>query len=240
MKALIFNSGVGTRLGELTKTSPKCMTYLDESNTILKLQLESLALLDVEEVIITTGPFEEMLKDYVASLPQKPPVRFVQNPLYTETNYIYSMYCARDFIKDDNVIVLHGDLVFDISVLRDLMAVDTHSVAAIDFQSPLPEKDFKAKIENGKIQSISVDLSGRDCYACQPLYMFLQRDFSVWLSRVCDFCENGNVKVYAENALNEISNQIDFRALDLKSRLCKEIDNMEDLESVSAIFRGEK
>ena len=37
---------------------------------------------------------------------------FVENPIYDKTNYIYSMYLAREYLKDD-ILLLHGDLVFD-------------------------------------------------------------------------------------------------------------------------------
>lgn len=42
MKALIFNSGIGKRMGELTKHSPKCMVKLKNSETIFERQLRLL------------------------------------------------------------------------------------------------------------------------------------------------------------------------------------------------------
>ena len=32
---------------------------------------------------------------------------FVNNPLYNSTNYIYSIYCAKEYL-DDDVILMHG------------------------------------------------------------------------------------------------------------------------------------
>ena len=43
MKALILNSGMGTRMGKLTEQSPKCMVKLTSNLTILDLQLQNLS-----------------------------------------------------------------------------------------------------------------------------------------------------------------------------------------------------
>ncbi len=42
MKALILNSGIGHRMGDITKTHPKCMTVLKGGQTILQRQLKLL------------------------------------------------------------------------------------------------------------------------------------------------------------------------------------------------------
>ena len=39
MKALILNSGTGSRMGDLTRTHPKCMTEIGGGETILSRQL---------------------------------------------------------------------------------------------------------------------------------------------------------------------------------------------------------
>ena len=43
MKVLILNSGLGYRMGVLTKEHPKCMTDISEKETILSRQLRILS-----------------------------------------------------------------------------------------------------------------------------------------------------------------------------------------------------
>ena len=43
MKALILNSGLGTRMGVLTSEHPKCMTEISTNETILSHQLKQIA-----------------------------------------------------------------------------------------------------------------------------------------------------------------------------------------------------
>ena len=42
MKALILNSGMGTRMGDITNNHPKCMTEISEDETIVREALEQL------------------------------------------------------------------------------------------------------------------------------------------------------------------------------------------------------
>ena len=95
MKALILNSGQGTRMGEMTAAQPKCLTELSPGETILGRQLEQLANAGIAEVVITTGPFGDAIERYCEGLHLSLTYTFVQNTKYSETNYIYSIYCAR-------------------------------------------------------------------------------------------------------------------------------------------------
>ena len=68
MKALILNSGLGHRMGVLTSEHPKCMTEVSPTDTILSRQLKLLAENGIEEVVMTTGYFDEVLVNYCKSL----------------------------------------------------------------------------------------------------------------------------------------------------------------------------
>ena len=68
MKALILNSGLGTRMGVLTSEHPKCMTEISTNETILSRQLQQLAEAGIREVVITTGLFDTVLVNYCQSL----------------------------------------------------------------------------------------------------------------------------------------------------------------------------
>ena len=68
MKALILNSGLGSRMGALTKEHPKCMTEIAPGETILSRQLKLIAAAGIEDVVITTGYYDRVLVEYCASL----------------------------------------------------------------------------------------------------------------------------------------------------------------------------
>ena len=145
MKALILNSGLGSRMGVLTSEHPKCMTEISARETILSRQLTMLAEAGITEVIMTTGAFDGVLVSYCNSLDLPLHITFVKNPVYDKTNYIYSIYCARDYLKDEDIILMHGDLVFENTVFDQVIASET-SCMTVSSTLDLPEKDFKAAI----------------------------------------------------------------------------------------------
>ncbi len=234
MKALLLNSGVGHRMGELTSRQPKCMCPIGGGYTILSRQLTQLAQLGVREAVITVGPFARTLMDHIGGLGLPVKITYVPNPLYSQTNYIYSMYLAAEHL-DDDILLLHGDLVLETNVLEELLS-SCKSAVAVDSTLPLPQKDFKARLQNGRVIAIGVSLFGGDCLACQPAYFWRREDFAAWMEAIGDFCRRGTANVYAENAFNGKEGAIPLYPLELHGRLCHEIDTPEDLHAVSEMF----
>ncbi len=231
MKALILNSGLGCRMGVITKEHPKCMTEISHTDTILSRQLKQLVSFGIEEVVMTTGYYDDVLVDYcnVLHLPLK--FTFVNNPLYDQTNYIYSIYCAREHLRNDDIILMHGDLVFE-NLVMEAVVDSPNSCMVVSSSLPLPEKDFKAVVTNGRIEKIGIEFF-EHAVAAQPLYKIKKEDWLVWLGNIETFCENNNRKCYAENAFNEVSNQCNIYPCDVHDMLCAEIDTPEDLKIVS-------
>ena len=231
MKALILNSGLGSRMGVLTSEHPKCMTEISAHETILSRQLKLIAEAGIEEVVVTTGYYDGVLVNYCNSLDLPLHFTFVKNPIYDQTNYIYSIYCAKEYL-DDDIILMHGDLVFEGEVF-DRVVASPVSCMTVSSTLPLPEKDFKAKVVDGKVMAVGVDIFN-EAMEAQALYKLFKDDWKVWLDKIIEFCENDKRKVYAENALNELNGAANIHALDVQNLLCSEIDNPEDLAVVSA------
>ena len=218
-------------MGVITKEHPKCMTEISHNNTILSRQLKQLVSFGISEVVITTGYYDKVLVDYceVLHLPLK--FTFVNNPVYDTTNYIYSIFCARDVLRDDDILLMHGDLVFENLVLETLLESE-NSCMAVSSTLSLPQKDFKAVVKEGRIDKVGIEFFD-DALAAQPLYKINKEDWLVWLDRIEAYCDANNRKCYAENAFNEVSDQCKIYPCDVKDMLCSEIDTPEDLEAVS-------
>ena len=237
MKALILNSGVGKRMGALTGNHPKCMTPIGGGYTILSRQLTQLAQAGIREAVITTGPFEDVLKAHVAGLNLPLTVQYAHNPDYATTNYIVSILKAAPWLAGEDLLLFHGDLVMEQRVLEEL-AISNRSVMAVDSTLSLPQKDFKARLRDGRIVAVGVEFFGEDCVACQPAYRWRAADFADWLAAMGNLVARGMTSVYAENALNVLDGAIPLYPLELGGRLCAEIDNADDLAAVGERFRG--
>lgn len=232
MKALILNSGLGHRMGVLTSEHPKCMTEISPKNTILSRQLSQITDAGIEEVVMTTGYYDQVLINYCNFLNLPIKFTFVNNPHYNTTNYIYSIYCAREYLKDTDIVLMHGDLVFE-NTIFDAVVQSEKSVMTVSSIAPLPEKDFKAVVENGKITRVGIEFFD-NAVAAQPLYKITKEDWKIWLDKIVEYCENDNCICYAENAFNEVSKYCNLYPLDVKNALCAEIDTQEDLAIITA------
>lgn len=234
MKAIILNSGMGTRLGNLTEKNPKSLVKINDEDSIFSRAMSILSAWDINEFIITTGYLNEILIDYARKNFPDVNFHFVQNPVYDTTNYIKSLDLI-DEINDD-VILLHGDLVFS-EKTADKIINSNESCVVIDSTIPIPQNDFKAKIMNNCVKYIGVDYFEDDAVACQPFYKLKNEDWKDWKNKIDEFCRNGQTDVYAENALNEITDKIKITPLDLKGLLCMEVDTKDDLKKVMELIK---
>lgn len=229
MKALILNSGIGSRMGKYTRQFPKCMVRLVKEETILERQLRMLCRAGIKEAVITTGFMADRLKHYAASIELPLRLCFVNNDEYDTTNYIYSMYLAEDDLQDD-ILLLHGDLVFEQNVLENMINCEK-SCMAVSTSCALPEKDFKAVLQDGRIVRIGIEFF-ENAVAAQPLYVLRQRLWIKWMKKIEEFYQKGELTCYAENALNQILDKEILYPYDYGNQLCREVDKEEDLLEV--------
>ena len=234
MKALILASGKGKRLYPVTKDIPKPLVRIRNS-AILGIQLDNLIGCGIKDVIITTGSFEAKIKEYVKERYSNLNVSYVHNPRYNSTNYIYSMWLTREFI-DDDIILLHGDLLFEKKLLERIIDEKGNRVL-VNKKIEVPEKDFKAVIENDRVIKIGIEFIGKNAFACLPMYKFSKDDFLFWLNECEAHIEKGDVNIYAENVFNNISDELLLYPLYFNDELCMEIDTKEELEIVEKLLK---
>lgn len=233
MRAFIFNSGRGSRLGALTAERPKALMPLANGETLLSRQLRLLGSAGVRDVVISTGYLAEQIEAATAPFSAQG-MRFgsVHNPDYQKTNAIVSLERAADYVRGEELLMLHGDLVFDEGWIRDVLAAEATDLAAVDVTPPLNEKDFKARIEDGTIAAIGVDLFGEDCVNFMPFYKLSARALDLWLDAVHAAVGRGETQIYAETAAAPVLCRMQLAPFSYAGRLLAEIDTPEDLAAV--------
>ena len=134
--------------------------------------------------------------------------------------------------------MLHGDLVFNKKLLLAIINNPHQSTCLINKKIPLPEKDFKGRIVENKLKEVSIHIFDDNCYTFQPLYKLTKNDLKIWMDKVEEFVLADNVNVYAENALNEVSDSLDIFPISYEKYYINEIDNVDDYEKVSSEIRN--
>ena len=120
MKALILAAGRGTRIRSVHGEHPKCLIRLnDDGDTILDQQIENLFSAGMSDIGIVVGYEMKQILDHVRARHHKfqRRIQFFKNARFAETNNIYSLWLARDWVMDDSFVCLNADVVFDHRVL---------------------------------------------------------------------------------------------------------------------------
>jgi len=235
MKAIILNSGRSTRLYPLTKYTPKALLKVD-SKTLLNHQVDKLAECGIKDLIITTGPYENKIKNYMEMEHPSVKVTYVKNPKYKTTNYIYSMWLTKNLI-DDDIILLHGDLFFEKKLLKSLINEKHENCVLVNRKIKPPEKDFKAIIKNDRVFRIGIEFRGENVFFLAPLYKFSKSDYLFWLEEIETSIKKGETKIYAENIFNKISDKLPLYPVYFSEEICLEIDTKEDLEMAKELAK---
>lgn len=104
-RAVFLAAGFGYRLVPVTLNTPKSLVRV-RGRRMIDTLLDAVVRAGIEEIYIVRGylgeQFDQLLYKY-------PTIRFLENPIYNESNNISSAMCARHLLR--NAYVLEADLV---------------------------------------------------------------------------------------------------------------------------------
>ena len=151
MRGLILAAGQGTRLQPLTNNLPKCLVEI-AGKPILEYQLESLDKVGIHECAVVIGFLGDKVKHLFGPRFGNLSLSYISNIHFKETNNIYSLWLASQYMVDD-IILLEGDILFESPILEDLISNHSSNAAVVDiFQSHM---DGTAVLsENGFVSSM--------------------------------------------------------------------------------------
>ena len=121
-KAVILVAGGGLRLRPMTDHVPKCLVQIN-NKSILVNALENLQDNGISETVLVVGYKSEQIKETIGSCFKGMKIGYCQNPIYDKTNNIYSLYLAKDHLRE-GVILLEGDVFFEEKILKELLSRD--------------------------------------------------------------------------------------------------------------------
>jgi choline kinase len=122
---------------------------------ILRYTLENLRAAGILDISLVTG--------YRADAVRFPdiPFRTFHNPRFAETNMLASLFCAEEAMEgSEDVVVSYGDIVFETSVLRKLMA-DPGDISVVLDDGWLDQ--WKLRNEDPLKDAETLRLDGRGC-----------------------------------------------------------------------------
>ncbi|MFK4227525.1 sugar phosphate nucleotidyltransferase [Streptomyces sp. NPDC019890] len=158
MIGLVLAAGAGRRLRPYTDTLPKALVPVDPaadgSITVLDLTLGNFAEIGLTEAAIVVGYRKEAVYERKAALEAKYGLKLtlVDNEKAEEWNNAYSLWCARDILRQ-GVILANGDTVHPVSVERTLLDARGNGqkiILALDTVKQLADEEMKVITDGDK------------------------------------------------------------------------------------------
>ncbi len=243
MQAIILAAGMGRRLGEFTANNTKCMIEVNGRRLIDRM-LDQLSRLSLIRIIIVIGYEGAKLRNYIEQNHPHLNIVFVENTVYNKTNNIYSLWLAREYISEDDTLLLESDLIFEDKVLDTAIDSEYENCALVskyetwndgtmvrinndnDIVNFIPKKDFNYADTHTYFKTVNI-------------YKF-SRNFLV--NHYLPFLE-AYIKVLGENEYYEqvlrVITLIDtcgIKALPISGMRWYEIDDVQDLRIAEAMF----
>lgn len=234
---------MGSRLKDLTADNTKCMVKVNGVTMIERMlnQLENKAF---SKIIIVTGYEGQKLIDFIETLDISTPIEFINNPIYDQTNNIYSLWLAKDKLLEEDTVLLESDLIFEDSILDALLDDSRPTLALVDkYESwmdgtvvQLDEDDSISAFVPGK-KFVYRDIDSY--YKTVNIYKF-SKEFSTthYVPFLDAYTQALGRNEYYEQVLRVITLLDDpaIKAKRLDGQKWYEIDDVQDLDIASSIF----
>ena len=241
-------AGMGKRLGKYTKGNTKCMLSIHDK-TLIERAIEALYASGVTDFTVVVGYKGENLKRFLLEECQNPIVKkmnlsFIDNDVYDKTNNIYSLYLAKDKLKEDDTILLESDLIYDYELIKRLVdSKEPNLVSVAKYEQWMdgtvikvgPEGNISEFIEKKDFSFSEI----KKYFKTVNIYKF-SKEFSE--HQFVPFLD-AYIEAYGENEYYELVLKIiahlsrsKLKALDVSDLSWYEIDDAQDLDIANCMF----
>ena len=236
--ALLLAAGIGRRLQPLTDDVPKCLT---EINTvpILEQQVDCLEQWGFERLVVVLGHLENSVRDFFRRRSSRLQIEYITNPLYRTTNNIYSLWIAREVVREP-FLLLESDLFFDSSLLGPMLRADSIAVSTI---LPWMTGSTIELDQRRRVVSMHVGAGakrGKSSLKTVNIYSLSATTWRHVVERLDRHIIAGNVGDYYEIVFSEMiaEGALSLRPVLFDHERWYEIDTLADLDEAEHIFPG--
>jgi choline kinase len=231
VKGVILAAGLASRLRPLTDAAPKCLLPLG-GGTLLGRTLDNLAAAGLNDVVIVTGYREDQIRAYVGGRGTGLRVEFITNPVFASTNNIYSLWLARDAVRESGLVLLDSDILFEPSVLPKVLGLGAPAALAVKAGGELGEEEIKVEVDGaGRVRTIGKHVPpSRAMGESIGIEAFAPAAMPALLAALeGKVVAEGRRDVFYEAAFQDmIDRGGEMRAVDIGESLAVEIDTVED------------
>ena len=151
-QAIILAAGMGVRLKELNRGVPKGFISLGNDKPIIEHSIDALLACGIKDIIIVTGFMDKHYENLRSRYPQ---IKTVRNEKYSETGTMYSLWCARNLVNTD-FILLESDLIYEIRAIKELLESTSENSILISEKTDAGDEVYVGADDNW-VKQISKD-----------------------------------------------------------------------------------
>lgn len=243
MQIIIPAAGMGKRLGPETYDKTKAMVKVNQK-TLIERCLDAAVEHPIDRIILVVGYEKEKLKNFLGNSYKGIDIVYVENDDYNTTNNIYSVFLAKDYLVEDDTILIESDLIFQPKLLQMVVQNKFENLALVDKYKPWMDGTV-VKINNDFsishfISKENIDYNkAHEYYKTVNIYKFSKSFLTgVYVPFLEAYAKAMGNNEYYEQVLKVIVN-LDTRtlkALPLDGELWYEVDDAQDLDNASLLF----
>lgn len=237
MKAIILAAGKASRLGEITKDTPKSLLDISGKCSLGRM-LENMRYSGIKDIYIVTGFQHGKICDYIQKEEFKNLyITTVYNKDWETTNNAYSLNLALELI-DDDILVCNADVVCYKDLVRELMDFPQKNAMAIVRKKELNEEDMKVCLNLDKITiaEVSKQIPLEEGFGEFTGIFKIGEGLNYFKEDLEKIIEN-NSNAWFESALEYFIGYKDMYLCDISHYPYIEIDFPEDLEIARKMFK---
>jgi histidinol-phosphate/aromatic aminotransferase/cobyric acid decarboxylase-like protein/choline kinase len=243
MQGLILAAGMGKRLGKYTQDQTKCMVRV-QGKTLIEYALDALNDAGITKVIIVIGYCGRKLQEFLGKKYKQIELIYVVNKNYNKTNNIFSLWLARNFLMQDDTLLLESDLIYEPKIIKDLLANKNANLAVVAKYESWMDGTVTLLDDAANIVEIIPKkhfewAKSGSYYKTVNIYKFSQ-EFSrnYYLPFLEAYIKTMGKNEYYEQVLRVITflEGIELKAHQLTSEKWYEIDDVQDLDIAAMLF----
>ena len=233
---MLLAAGTGSRLLPLTKKSPKCLTLVNEMS-ILERLIKSLNQNRFKRLVVVTGHLENCIRNFLETRAGNLTIEYVFSPLYKTTNNIYSLWMARNMIREP-FLLIESDLVFDPSLLAGMLYPDRIAIARMKPWLNGSTVTINPSNRVDAFHSEARNNSKQTRYKTVNIYSLSVSSWHRVIEKLNQYVLAGRVNDYYEAVFRQMvaEKSLSFQAVFFDHKPWYEIDTIEDLASAEKLF----
>ena len=164
-RAIFIAAGFGSRLAPITFNTPKPLVRV-KGKRIIDSLLDAVTEAGIEEIYLVRGYLWEQFDQLLYKYPNN---KFINNPIYNETNNISSVHVARDLIR--NAYVLEGDLL-----LYNPKLIKKYQYSTNYLGVPVEKTDDWCFYTDNNLKIVKMAIGGTDCHHMFGISYWTEKD----------------------------------------------------------------